>query len=410
MLLDDAQLAGRWEELLGKAARVDIAVAWITENPSLDRLLQFAGAKKEKLRVITGVHDYLTSPVALRKLDQCGLVKIGAGDKNGMFHPKLFLFVNADGTCVCWVGSANLTGRGFGGNVELVHEYQEDGSTQTWFEQAWSRYTYPTSDWLDEYEQRCKTAGPPKGIVPQMPAPTPPGDPLESWRGYVSALKRVDKEWLARSAGKSGVFSGKNSHLGTLRAAQPLFNMDWRDLSTSEARLLLGLYDEGVDHGHLGSMQAAGTAKNVFLEATPKNVKVRREIQEEITLLLKVPLGKELPLMARKAHEVISNRDGFSGGVATRLLVLARPEVLVSVNNESVHLLAAWSNLPAASIKTAAGYEKLIKWVMNSKWWNTPAPEGGAERDLWSCRAALIDALAYDGHHFAPNAKTLVGS
>jgi len=161
--------------------------------------------------------------------------------------------------------------------------------------------------------------------------------------------------------------------------------------------------DDGTDYGLLGSMQGAGIAKNVFLEPTPKNVKTRQAIQDALVMLRNVPLSSSLPLMARKAHEVITNREGFDVGVATRLLALARPEVLVSVNSESVERLAQWSGLPPAAIKTSAGYEKLVKWIMGGKWWNCPAPEDAREREAWSFRAALIDGLIYEGHHFAPH-------
>ena len=60
---------------------------------------------------------------------------------------------------VCWVGSANLTTSGFGGNTELVHEYSDDGTTAAWFARAWNSCEYPTLEWLDEYEQRTR-AGP----------------------------------------------------------------------------------------------------------------------------------------------------------------------------------------------------------------------------------------------------------
>jgi hypothetical protein len=92
---------------------------------------------------------------------------------------------------------------------------------------------------------------------------------------------------------------------------------------------------------------------------------------------------------AEKAHEVITNREGFDVGVATRLLALARPEVLVSVK--------------VAQIRTSAGYEKFVKWIMKGKWWNSPEPKHPLEREAWSYRAALIDGLVYEGHHFDPH-------
>jgi hypothetical protein len=73
----------------------------------------------------------------------------------------------------------------------------------------------------------------------------------------------------------------------------------------------------------------------------------------------------------------------------------SRPEVLVSVNSESMNRLAQWSGLPVAQIRTSAGYERFVRWIMKGKWWNTPEPEDPLER-----RAALIDGLVYQGHHF----------
>ncbi len=398
MLLELSSLTARWTELLSIASRVDIAVAWITNDDRTDDLVSFAAAHGRQVRVIVGVGDYLTSPSCLRRLHGTGLVKIGIGEQGCTFHPKLYLFTLPDGL-VCWVGSANLTMSGFGRNTELVHEYLDDGTTAAWFARAWGCYEYPTLEWLDEYEERARSV-PKTTAVVQMPAPTPPADPLESWPAYYAALWGADKKWAAKYGGTMGIFSGHNSYLLTLRAARPLIAKDWATLSTTEGRVLLGLVDGETDYGLLGSMQAAGTAKNVFLDATPKNLKTRRAIQDEIQNLLRVPLNSSFPLMARKAHEVITNREGFDVGVATRLLALARPEVLVSVNSESMNRLAQWSGLPVAQIRTSAGYERFVKWIMNGKWWNSPEPEDPLEREAWSYRAALIDGLVYEGHHF----------
>jgi hypothetical protein len=236
---------------------------------------------------------------------------------------------------------------------------------------------------------------------PPTSPPTQPDSPLGSWSAYFAALARADQDWAVDYGGKFGIFTGRNSHFNTIRAAQPIFKHDWQSLSPTEARILLGLIDsDGADYGHLGAMKAAGAAKNVFLDPTPQNLKTRSSIQDAINSVLVVPLSDSLPLMARRAHEIITNRDGFSVGVATRLLALARPEVLVSVNNESVKRLAQWSGIPAATIKTSSGYEKFVRWVMNGKWWKTPAPQEPFEREVWSYRAALIDGLIYEGQHF----------
>jgi PLD-like domain len=410
MLLQKDNLAARLDVLLASATAVDIAVAWITSEHLTDQLLKFAARPGCRLRVITGVYDYLTSASAIRRLHALGVVRIAVPTDNYKFHPKLYLFTIGN-TRTCWIGSANLTQAAFGGNVELVYECGDTGAAATWFESEWTQWPSPNDDWLDVYEDcaaQRQAARPAASLIPApaLPlAPAPPqivsaglGSPLDNWPAYVHALKQADAEWMAKTKGKSGIYSGQGSWVATIRAAMPLFSKDWSTLSRAEARILLGKADEGNTFwGQLGCMKGAGIANNVFLEPTAKNIKTRRTIQDAIDELCHVPLGNALPLMARKAHEVIGNLNGFSGGVATRLLALARPEVLVSVNSESVDRLAGWSSMPKAAIGTSKGYESFIRWVMQGKWWRGPEPSDPLDRELWLYRAALIDGLAYNG-------------
>lgn len=411
MLLHGEALASRWNQLVATAAELDIAVAWITSEQRVIQLLEFARMPGRRLRVITGVHDYLTSAVALRRLHENGVLRIAVPEKDFKFHPKLYIFTTGDSQ-KCWVGSANLTGAAFGGNVELVYEYNDDGTASEWFNRQWKLWPAPDAEWLDLYEKRATERGQSHPFLPQMRPPmgdarSDPTDasphtsfrnPLESWPAYLHALRETDKAWMIKTQGSTGIYSGQISWVGTIRAALPVFAKDWAMLTRAEACILLGKADGGNEFwGQLGCMKGAGVANNVFLEPTSKNLKTRRTIQDALAELHRVPLGNSLPLMARKAHEVIGNLDGFKGGVATRLMALARPEVLISVNNESVDRLADWSGLPKSAIESPKGYEKLINWVMHSSWWNAPAPHDSLERELWMYRAALIDGFAYSG-------------
>jgi len=399
MLLDQTGLAARFDELLSQATALDIAVAWITSAELTDRIVAFAGVPGHLTRIVAGISDCLTSAAALRRLHEADVVRIGAATGNYLFHPKFYLF-QVGAQRVCLAGSANLSARAFGGNVELVHEYEDDGAGAAWFNNLWKISNPPDPEWLNDYEKRATNAAALRQPILQMGSPLPPGGLLESWRGYVAELRRADKQWVIKYEGKFGIFTGENTYLGTILRAQPLITKDWSTLSVTDAQILLGLKPE---YGLLRSMQAAGTAKNAFLESSPKNLNTRRTIQEELLLLRKVPLDGGFPLMARKVHEVISNRDGFNTGVATRLLALTRPEVLVSVNSESAAQLAQLSGLSEATIRTSLGYERLIKWVMQGKWWNTPAPSDPFESQIWPCRAALIDGIIYQGHYFEAN-------
>ncbi len=379
------------------ASEVDIAVAWITSQDLVEDIVKFAGVPGNRVRVIAGVHDFLTSPSALRSLHANRLVKIGVPRSGEKFHVKLYLF-KLKSHRVCWVGSANLTDAGFSKNIELIHEHEDDGMGADWFQREWHSFNHPDEQWLVDYELMCVAQSGKVQQKPQMHAPVELGHPLDSWHAFVGALVSADEQWIEKSEGNHGVFSGKNTYLGVIRNAQPLFNVGWESLSKDDARVLLGLPGEGgVDYGLLGSMKGAGVAKNVFLEASPKNVKTRQEIKLALDDLRRVPTSA-LPLVARRAHEIITNREGFDFAVATRLMALARPEALVSVNSESAERLAQWSSFSVNSIKTSKGYEKLIKWVIESKWWSAPKPSESLEYDLWLYRGALIDALVYQGH------------
>ena len=145
MLLESSAFTARWTELLSGASHIDIAVAWITNDHRIDDLLAFAATAGHDVRVVAGVGDYVTSPGCLRRLHAAGLVKIGVGEHGCTFHPKLYLFTLPDGN-VCWVGSANLMMSGFGGNTELIHEYNDDGTAASWFARTWNSSAFRVDD------------------------------------------------------------------------------------------------------------------------------------------------------------------------------------------------------------------------------------------------------------------------
>jgi HKD family nuclease len=173
-LLHGQVLTRRWHDLVDASTTPEIAVAWITDCPAVVPLLQLAATTGKRLRVVTGVHDYLTSAKVLRQLDDRHSVKIGIADGPFKFHPKPYLFTKGEET-VCWVGSANLTRSGFEGNIEVVHEFTDsDGAARDCFEALWARFQRPGVDWLRAYEERARCYSSARIPVTQMPAPQGP--------------------------------------------------------------------------------------------------------------------------------------------------------------------------------------------------------------------------------------------
>jgi len=262
MLLQREALATRWNELVGTATALDVAVAWITSEHRVAQLLEFVHIPGRRLRVITGVHDYLTNATALRRLHESHALRVAIPEKDCKFHPKLYIFTTEEARR-CWVGSANLTGAAFGSNVELVYEYDDDGTASEWFNCQWEQWPAPNAEWLDLYEKRATECGqahpslpqmlPPVAVAPLAPVVAPSqvsfGDPLESWSAYLHALRETDTEWMTKTQGSTGIYSGEISWVGTIRAALPLFAKDWATLTRAEACILPGKAMEATSSG-----------------------------------------------------------------------------------------------------------------------------------------------------------------
>ena len=86
-------------------------------------------------------------------------------------------------------------------------------------------------------------------------------------------------------------------------------------------------------------------------------------------------------------------RSGMA--LASRLLAMKRPDTFVCVNNLNRQgLFSAFRLSPSTD---AEAYWELIERVRASTWWNVPPPAAGDEREVWSARAAFLDALFYTG-------------
>lgn len=116
---------------------MSLASAWITGSDALDALLEANCA----LRVLVGTHGNATDPQAVRRLiARFGVRSIRIVDGGPLFHAKLIRFELASDRTLVWVGSANFTGGGFGGNRELVLETDAGGiakEAETWFDHCW---------------------------------------------------------------------------------------------------------------------------------------------------------------------------------------------------------------------------------------------------------------------------------
>lgn len=168
-----------------------------------------------------------------------------------------------------------------------------------------------------------------------------------------------------------------------------LVRRDWSGLSyTDQARLLGLVRDDEEDWALLGDMR---TARPVVFGKQAD----RLDIESAVKDVLHAD-DADFPAVAIRAYQRIQ-RPGIAHGVATRLLAVARPDRVVSLNRGSVRRLAMYSGLLGGTLNEADNYEKLLHFVYKKPWFQTPVTDlrSDLDKEIWSMRAALLDSFVY---------------
>ena len=171
---------------------------------------------------------------------------------------------------------------------------------------------------------------------------------------------------------------------------------DWEQLTLRECYILRGFDQEEGTWGLLGSLGGAGRVAHVFNPGNMPNVgPIRTQLRGYVQNVLYAD-AENIAIVAHNAVNAIrQNIRGFGTAAATRLLTLARPDCLVSVNGQSAQNLGALSGLPGTPGGLAKNYKELLNWVYRQPWFNAPMPDDPLEQTIWNSRAALLDAFVY---------------
>ena len=400
-LIERNQLLQRFDERLAQAAQVDIAVAWAKPCDALEALAESAN-EEITIRIAVGVSGNVTDPTTLERLQNFADLRIAPSPQYRIFHPKFFCFHGPDRT-ICWVGSTNLTRGGFGGNAELVHEFDDGaGEGRRWFESLWNTLDPDPSPAIAEYKDRYQ----PQKSVPRPPTPgsAPELVPLanqSTWDDFVEGLRARDNYWSWRSQDEKfpwDVLGDTQSWIHTISTGREVARLqDWTSLTQRECYILRGFDQQEGTWGLLGSLGGAGQVASVFKpERMPDVGPVRAQIRHQVGQVLNAT-GNEIARNAHRAMQAIRMIDGFGVAAATRLLTLARPDCLVSVNGQSAAGLGALSGLPKTRDSLAVNYVELLNWVYEQPWFNARQPDDPLERTIWNSRVALLDAFVYEG-------------
>lgn len=406
MFLTTSDLEERFKANLANSRQINIATAWATEGAALDLLCEAAQIRGVKVKAIVGTFGNATHPDALERLREIGELRL-APDNGAIFHPKVYIFRGGVQPCA-WIGSANFTRAGFALNDEAVFETTRVDDALTWLKRRWKECGALEPNAIDDYRRRRRrhrVSRPLVNLVGRVDAGTAKRlawlQSADGWKAYVAALKKCDESWRDELLGWS-VLDTRDSWAHTITKARTVARSDsWIGLPTNDVSKLLGLDDSEGKWGLLGSMAGAGTVKHVFKRSQePKNALVLERLRQSVDSVIRADDGE----VAHKAVNVLEDLcprpgeglAGFGLGVVTRLLALARPERLVSVNGGSRPGLDNLFGPPPTPLDVPEYYGRLLEELYQLPWYGDDTRRSRKENRLWSMRAALIDSFVYE--------------
>ena len=403
-LIESNQLSKRFRELASDADRIDIAVAWARPCEAIEAL----AASRANIRIAVGTSKNFTDPTTLKRLNEIAELRIVSDRSLRIFHPKYYYFQGTN--TICWVGSANLTGGGFGGNIELVHEFKiKSDEHRDWFESIWGGLESDPTPAIVAYEKNYsapqRSPRPSNSIgEPQLPSLAD----IETWSDFVEGLRTYDEYYRYRDE-KWDVLGETHSWLHTIKTGREVIRLrNWTKLTKRECYILRGFKAQNDQEGDwrlLGTLPFGGAPYVFNNNNRPRVDQMRTKIKEQLDKVLRTDLSKNAE-DACNAMEAIRNlrhvEDTYhriGHAAATRWLTLARPDYLVSVNTASAWRLGEASGYPRTSNNLADVYSDFLSWLHGRGWFkelNGHQPENPQEREMWNCRAALVDVFAFD--------------
>jgi hypothetical protein len=385
ILLSGEGLKKRLQQLVMLSERIDVAVAWATPSEALNDLLSVAQKSGASVvRMLVGVSGYVTHPEALRKIHALANLRV-YGEPNGvLFHPKLYIFHTSD-TKICWVGSANLTPSGFGKNVEVVAELTDVNGI--FHEHFMALYQLGDADFdIDAYSLKWEEES--------RKRPRFLDDEKVSQSGPIEQANTTSSEilfagWVA-FASELKATADLGDAISTLRAGYKLVRRpDWKlNLTEQEVDIMLG--KRGTKFTHFGELTRI--SEGYFRGESLKLVNKRLAIHNALSLVIDKKLFQ--PDLAEKAYENLKSLDGCGSALATRLLLFARPDWFVVVNERSFSWLTRTYHVSVSRSPTGREYANLIIEIQKQEWWKAPQPTNESDSELWQYRAALTDLLA----------------
>ncbi len=316
----------------------------------------------------------------------------------GTFHPKV-LVGTAGNEARAIIGSSNFTAAAFASNYELNLEL---AGAKDWrpikdlIAVINGYYTSPKSRDLDErLIDKYRSVWKRRTRPPRLKALTRSrnGGTIGSasdldigWDEYRDLLLDQDDRDFIDVEGSIRVIptaTDDNAYLTEVRRVHAAFekHASLAGMSRENRQLVSGF---GPSLGWFGRMSGAGYFKQLVNDGAKGLSEALDRIPRRGAITDKMILEASKEALALR---------GVGLGCWTRLLSVKRPDTFLSVNSASINRIrTVFGSAPSG----AQAYLKLTRRILDFPWASSAPPANKIERELWSARVALLDALLYE--------------
>ncbi|ABM31181.1 hypothetical protein C8246_12185 [Paracidovorax avenae] len=381
--------------LIATCNSFSLASAWVTRSKVFDAAI----AAHRKLRhFVIGTHGYFTCADCLEACIPLAQVKV-VKPVGRMFHPKVYAF-EMEKELVLYVGSSNFTQAGLDKNVEcgvFLRDSNGHENLQSFSEfiaEQWNSAETLDAKFVSLYranKARVKEAQDELEEFIEIPKPRRTSksandvDPIEmDWARFMDLV--VEEK----------THGGPERRLAVLARARQLLSQGkpFARLSELERRCLAGIQKpsqqpDGLDWGYFGQMSAHGN----FSPLLSQHAAIFSSALEYIPLVGTV---REQHYEAYRRKLMSIPGAGDWTGLGTRLLAMKRPDRFVCINNANRTGLCGNFGVAKTTTNLSNYWKRIVAPMQLMPWWRAEMPTDRLGRQVWLCRAAMLDAIYYD--------------
>ncbi|EAT17122.1 NgoFVII family restriction endonuclease [Desulfuromonas acetoxidans] len=394
LLINSRKIERALVSLMNQYENYYIASAWASVGTDAFETLSRNSDKISKL--IVGTHFYQTHPDFIQKFyvnENARFVK----KTGGVFHPKIYLFVNSESNWECLIGSANFTRGAFSINSEaMLHVNSSDTEAREFFNQIieqfakyWNDASSINEEEIENYRSVWKSKQ--KTIKKLKGQYGTSRSRISMYQSRIFSLSWAEYFELVQI----DPFHSFNNRLLLLNEARSLFDnhSSFSEMVKEDRRKIAGLHFEEQPNGYtwawFGSMKGAGKFQN--------KINTNNEfISRALDCIPKVGSCNRNEYFTFVRMFESAFQDGGAGvAIASRLLAMKRPDYFLCLDNKNKENLCKEFGI-SKNITFEKYWDEIIERLIDSVWWNQEAPEDTIQLRLWKGRAAMLDAVFYD--------------